>query len=168
MKKTHTMPYHPMRNGMVERFNRTQLNILGTLEGSQKVEWKSYVSTITHAYNAAGHDSKGISPFILMFGRHPRLVIDAFLGIPQDTETTRSHNNYVDRLKQRLNADYVWHLKSLRIMKTNRRDTMMLKSDTPTLKWEIVFWWSEMTVGETQIRRYLGTLSLCCHKKACP
>ena len=42
-----------------------------------------------------------------MFGRHPRLAIDAFLGIPQDTETTRSQEDYVYRLKQRLDAAYL-------------------------------------------------------------
>ena len=42
-----------------------------------------------------------------MFGRHPRLAIDAFLRIPQDTEITRSQEDYVDRLKQRLDATYL-------------------------------------------------------------
>ena len=106
MKKTRTTPYHPMGNGMVERFNKTLLNMLGTLEESQKADWKSYVSTMTHAYNAAIHDSTGFSPFFLMFGRHPRLAVDAFLGIPQDTETVKSHRDYVDRLKLRLATAY--------------------------------------------------------------
>ena len=30
----------------------------------------------------------------LMFRRHPHFAIDAFLVIPQDTETTKSHNDY--------------------------------------------------------------------------
>ena len=106
MKKTRTTPYHPMGNGMVERFNKTLLNMLGTLEESQKTDWKSYVSTMTHAYNAAVHDSTGFSPFFLMFGRHPRLAVDAFLGIPQDTETVKSHQDYVDRLRLRLATAY--------------------------------------------------------------
>ncbi|MFI0459984.1 MAG: DDE-type integrase/transposase/recombinase, partial [Candidatus Thiodiazotropha endolucinida] len=106
MKKTRTTPYHPKGNGMVERFNKTLLNMLGTLEESQKTDWKSYVSTMTHAYNAAVHDSTGFSPFFLMFGRHPRLAVDALLGIPQDTETVKSHQDYVDRLRLRLATAY--------------------------------------------------------------
>ena len=106
MKKTRMTPYHPMGNGMVERFNRTLLNMLGTLEESQKSDWKSHVSTMTHAYNAAVHDSTGFSPFFLMFGRHPRLAVDAFLGVPQDTVTAKSHQDYVDKLKQRLATAY--------------------------------------------------------------
>lgn len=80
VRKLRTTPYHPMGNGMSERYNKTHLNVLGTLFEQQKSDWKSYVSTLTHAYNAAEHESTGYAPFYLMFGRHPRLAIDAFLG----------------------------------------------------------------------------------------
>ena len=35
--------YHPMGIGMVERFNKTLLNMLGTLEETQNRDWKSIV-----------------------------------------------------------------------------------------------------------------------------
>ena len=53
MRKTRTTPYHPMENGMVERFNKTLLNMLGTLNYKQTSDLKSYVPTLCHAYNAA-------------------------------------------------------------------------------------------------------------------
>ena len=62
--------------------------------------------TLTHAYNAATHMSTGHSPFYLMFGRHPRLAVVAFLGLPQDIEKTKSYPDYVDKLKQRLAFAY--------------------------------------------------------------
>ena len=103
--KTRTTPYHPMGNGMVERFNQTLLNMMATLNEKQKGDWKSFVPSLTHAYNAAVHESTGFSPFYLMFGRHPRLAIDAFLGIGS-TEERKSHQDYVDRLKDRLQFAY--------------------------------------------------------------
>ena len=96
IKKSRTTPYHPMGNGMVERYNKTLLNMLGTLSEDQKADWKSHVSTLTHAYNAAEHESTGYSPFFLMYGRHPRLAIDAFLGLRQDQDLPKSHMDYVD------------------------------------------------------------------------
>ena len=105
IQKTRTTPYHPMGNGMVERYNRTLLNMLGTLSDKQKKDWKSHVQTLTHAYNAAVHESTGFSPFFLMFGRHPRLAIDAFFGLTPP-EGRRSHQDYADRLQESLQNAY--------------------------------------------------------------
>ena len=73
--KTRPTPYLPMGNGMVERFNKTLLNMMGTLSEDKKGNWAAHVSTLTHAYNAAIHESTGFPPYFLMFGRHPRLAI---------------------------------------------------------------------------------------------
>ena len=105
IQKTRTTPYHPMGNGMVERFNHTLLNMLGTMSEKQKTDWKAHVPSFTHAYNAAVHESTGFSPFYLMFGRHPRLAIDAFLGI-RSSEERKSHQDYVDKLKDRMADAY--------------------------------------------------------------
>ena len=79
--KTRTTPYHPMGNGQVERFNQTLLQMLGCLDPCKKHDWKTYVSPLVHAYNATRHKSTGFCPFYLMFRHHPRLAIDAFLGL---------------------------------------------------------------------------------------
>ena len=78
---------------------------MGTLKKRQKSDWKTFVPSLTHAYNATMHESTGFSPFYLMFGRHPRLAIDAFLGIGS-SEEHKSHEDYVDRLKDRLQYAY--------------------------------------------------------------
>ena len=107
VEKSRTTPYHPMGNGMVERFNQTLLNMLGTLEDHKKDDWKSYVAPLVHSYNATKHPSTGYSPYFLMFGRHPRLAVDAYLGIskPEEYEIV-SQDHYATKLKKRLQFAY--------------------------------------------------------------
>nr|XP_055074659.1 uncharacterized protein LOC129454170 [Misgurnus anguillicaudatus] len=104
IRKVRTTPYHP-RGNPVERFNRTLLQMLGTLENKQKAHWKDYVKPMVHAYNCTRNDVTGYSPYELMFGRQPRLPLDIAFGILND-EPQQSHSQYVTSLKQRLEESY--------------------------------------------------------------
>ena len=104
--KLRTTPYHPMGNGMVERFKQTLLEMLGTLEDNKKQDWKSYVAPLVHSYNATKHDSTGYSPLFLMFGRHPCLAVDAYLGLQSSDQPISSKEHYATKLKKRLNFAY--------------------------------------------------------------
>ena len=81
IKQTKTTPYHPMGNGLSERFNRTLLSMVGTLTSEKKKAWPKYLSDLVMAYNSSTHDSTGFSPYFLMFGRQPRLPVDVVMGI---------------------------------------------------------------------------------------
>ena len=95
-----------MGNGMTEWFNHTLCNMLGTLDEHKKTDWKTYVSPMVHAYNATCHESTQISPFFLMFGRHPRLAVDAFLGDHVTNVCDTEVSGYVGKLKKRLYFAY--------------------------------------------------------------
>lgn len=45
-----TTPYHPQRNGLVERMNRTLPSMLQTLNKTQESSRKDHVNKLTHAY----------------------------------------------------------------------------------------------------------------------
>lgn len=103
--KSRTTPYHPMGNGITERFNRTLISMLGTLAPEQKSNWKAYIGPLIHAYNATKHETTGFSPFYLMFGREPNLPVDLIFGL-NNGERTKSMSSYVQNLKERLNYAY--------------------------------------------------------------
>ena len=71
-----------------------------------KSDWKSYVLPMVHAYNAARHDTTGFSPFYLMFGRRPRLAIDAFFGLESSAESSRTQAEYTTKFQSRLAFAY--------------------------------------------------------------
>lgn len=103
--KSRTTPYHP-RGNPVERFNRTLLDLLGTLEDKKKDEWRKYVRPLVHAYNCTRNDATGEAPFLLMFGRQPRLPIDLCFGISPQGHNPATHSHYVRELKKRLRHAY--------------------------------------------------------------
>ena len=97
IKKTRTTPYHPIGNAQAERLNQTLLRMLGTFDPAKKSDWKSYVLPLVHAYNATKHDSTGFLPFYLMFGRHPRLAVDAFLGLEPVADSGKDQAEYIKK-----------------------------------------------------------------------
>ena len=106
VSKSQTTPYHPMGNGQCERFNSTLLSMLGTLDNSQKSDWKSYVPSLVHAYNCTRSEVTGFSPYYIMFGRHPRLPVDLLLGRVDD-QKSESYGEFVKSLKKRLEHAYL-------------------------------------------------------------
>lgn len=120
--KTRTTPYHPMGNGLCERFNSTLLNMLGTLDDDQKEDWKSYVPSLVHAYNATKHDTTGYSPFYLMFGRHPRLPIDISMGIELEAVEQKTRSQVVEDMRERLDWAYDVATKESRIAASNQKE----------------------------------------------
>jgi transposase InsO family protein len=106
---SYTTPYHPQGNGQVERFNRTLIDMLGTLDSQDKAQWSQHVKFMAHAYNCTRNDSTSFSPFELMFGRQPRLPVDWYFGLPDSaggTFTEKGKLQYVKELKSNLDRAY--------------------------------------------------------------
>ncbi|XP_046570925.1 uncharacterized protein LOC124279168 [Haliotis rubra] len=135
MEKSRTTSYHPMGNGMVERFNWTLLNMLGTLQPDKKADWKTYVVPLVHAYNSIRHESTNQSPFFLMFGREPRLPIDLAFGI----ETNKSHQSltaYSESLKKKLQEAYTLASKASKTAQDKQKVSYDLKTRGATVQIE--------------------------------
>ena len=70
VQKSRTTAYHPQGDGMVERFNRSLLQLLRSYVDTQD-DWEYYLPLVLYAYRTAVHSSTGASPFLLMYGRLP-------------------------------------------------------------------------------------------------
>ena len=90
--KSKSTPYHPMGNSQVERFNRTLHDLLRVLHEEKKLKWPDHIQEVVFMYNATPHSSTGYAPFMLFFGREPRLVLDNVLN----TDPNRGQTNVDD------------------------------------------------------------------------
>ena len=105
VKKIRTTPYRPQGNAQCERFNRTLIDMLGTMPIEHKKEWQEWVSAMTHAYNCTVSKTTGYSPYFLMYGREPQLPIDKEFNLP-NTREQGNLNSYVERLLNKV--DYAF------------------------------------------------------------
>ena len=105
VKKIRTTPYHPQGNAQCERFNRTLIDMLGTMPVESKKEWQEWVSAMTHAYNCTVSKTTGYSPYFLMYGREPQLPIDRELNLPNGRER-ENVNSYVEKLLNKIDYSF--------------------------------------------------------------
>ena len=86
---TQTSPYHPVSDGMVERFNRTCLMMLSMFVNDRRDNWNELLPFVMHAYRTSVHESTGYSPFRLMMGEECSLPQDVSMD---ELRTNREHD----------------------------------------------------------------------------
>ena len=67
MRKLHTMPYHPLTNGLVERSHQTIMWMIRNLGEDKQANRPGHLAKIVHTYNATQSAMVGCSPHYLMF-----------------------------------------------------------------------------------------------------
>ncbi|PIK59722.1 hypothetical protein BSL78_03385 [Apostichopus japonicus] len=72
LKQMNTSPYHPMCNGLVEKFNGTLKRMLRRMCSERPSDWDRYLPALLFAYREAPQESLGFSPFELLYGRTVR------------------------------------------------------------------------------------------------
>ena len=74
----HSTTYHPQTNGLVERENRTLVNILRVYCSRYMADWDKYLPQVVEAYNSTQHSTTGISPFKMLTGRESAMPLTFF------------------------------------------------------------------------------------------
>ena len=95
--KSHTTPYHPQGDGLVERMNRSLLNLLRTFV-EKEGGWEQHLQLLLYIYRTTKHASTGLSPHEILFGHNP-----PSLHIPNlRTTAILDPNEYSHRLQRKL------------------------------------------------------------------
>lgn len=110
IKKSRTTSYHPQGNSQCERFNRTLHNLLRSLSDDQKQKWPDHIRELVFVYNCTTHSSTNFTPYMLFFGREPRLPIDNLFHLDSNAEQVTSdewlakHNKRLKNIYERANS----------------------------------------------------------------
>ena len=106
ISRTRTCPYRPQSNGLVERMNRTCLDMLAKLCEGRPEEWDQHLPFVTAAYNATPHASSGCSPNLLMFGRESTMPIDLIYEMPHPLRHPICPNVYVEWMRDKMEENF--------------------------------------------------------------
>ena len=72
LKQLTTTPYHPMCNGLCERFNGTLKQMIKRMCAERPRDWDKYLNSALFAYREVPQENLGFSPFELVYGRSVR------------------------------------------------------------------------------------------------
>ena len=102
IEKIRTTPYHPQTNRSAERVHQTLQRMIGKLDREKRWKWPEHIGSVLIAYNATRSQVTRYSPYFLMFGQRPRLPVDLLFLTVNNREWTRTIDEYLKALYERL------------------------------------------------------------------
>ena len=98
-------PYHPICNGLVERWNGTLKSMIKRLCQDQPKQWHRLINPVLFAYREVPQESTGFSPFQLLYGRSvrgPGTILKELWTKEVNIPEVKSSYEYVTELRERL------------------------------------------------------------------
>lgn len=98
-------PYHPISNGLVERFNGTLKNMLRKAAETEPKNWDRFINATLFAYREVPNESTNISPYEMVYGRKvrgPMSILKHLFTNQFMEQETKNVYEYVLDLKDRL------------------------------------------------------------------
>ena len=87
IKKLRTSPYHPQRNGAVERVHQTLERMIAKLDNRRRRKWPKHLASITHAYNSTRSPDYGT--LTVLFDDGTQTMVARRSVVPHRTNTSR-------------------------------------------------------------------------------
>jgi hypothetical protein len=90
--KAETTGEQPQSNASLERFHQYLGQSLTFVVSKHRDDWDQlqWIEPVLFMYRISANETTGHSPFFMLYGRHPRLPINAMLGVgPQPNYTSR-------------------------------------------------------------------------------
>ncbi|XP_060605940.1 uncharacterized protein K02A2.6-like [Ruditapes philippinarum] len=107
LRQLTTTPYHPMCNGLVEKFNGSLKQMLKRMCSERPTDWDKYLNAMLFAYREVPQESLGFSPFELLYGRSIRgpitILRELWSGKTENDEVKTTYQYVVD-LQERLES----------------------------------------------------------------
>ena len=104
IEKTRITPLNPKSDGMIERFNRTMIDVIQALLDPRKNQrdWDEVLPYAMMAYRSSVQESTRETPYVMTYGEETMLPVDLF-GVPEDQEQDDELlTDYAKELRHRL------------------------------------------------------------------
>ena len=132
INKTRTVPYNPKSDGLVERANRTVIQMLTTLVNEAQNDWNDLLPFVMMAYRSSVHESTKCTPNLLMLNHETNLPIDLMIGAPP--ETPACPIQYVEWVRDAAEHAFEFVQRNLKTSAERQKKLYDRKSGSPKFK----------------------------------
>ena len=97
INKTLTTSLHPESNAVIERMNRTLLNMLSMCLDENQSDWSTLLPFVLMAYRSSVHETTGFTRYFLVSGHEMSLLFDLMYQDPEHSEPSFLNKQVLER-----------------------------------------------------------------------
>ena len=137
-RRQHLTTYHPICNGLTEKFSGTLKKMLKRLCTEQPKQWNRYINPLLFAYREVPQDSTKFAPLELMYGRSLRGPLNILRDLWTDEikePDVKSSYQYVFELRERL--EETWKIVHEELGKAHKKQKFYYDKKAKVRKLEV-------------------------------
>ena len=133
IQRTRTCPYRPQSDGLVERFNRTLIDMLSKFCNENLNDWDHHLPYLVSAYRATRNESTQCSPNLLMLGREVTFPVDLMYPLENEQEY-HCAVGYVEWVRQAMRENFERAREQLGRAAERQKEIMMKEHRTEIMR----------------------------------